>query len=51
MTNLAHSSLLVARVNVALHLRVNFREPYREYLAAMLQRESKCWRAGSLREL
>ena len=51
MTNLAHSSLVVARVKVALHVRVNFRESCREYLATMLQRESKCWRAGSLREL
>jgi hypothetical protein len=55
MTNLARSSLrtclVVARVKVALHMRVNFREFYREYLATMLKRESKCWLAGSLREL
>jgi len=55
MTNLAHSSLrtclVVARVKMALHARVNFRESYREYLATMLKRESKWWRAGSLRGL
>ena len=38
-------------LKVALHVRVNFRESYREYLATMFRRESKYWRAGSLREL
>lgn len=55
MTNLAHNSLrtclVVARIKAALNVRVNFREFYREYLATMLKRESKSWRAGSLREL
>jgi len=52
MTNLTHSSLrtclVVAQVKAALHVRVNFREFYREYIATMLKHESKSWRVGSL---
>jgi hypothetical protein len=40
-----------ARVKAGLHVRVNFRESYREHLATTFRRESKSWLAGSLRSL
>jgi hypothetical protein len=40
-----------ACVKVGLHVRVNFRESYREHLAMACRRESKSWLAGSLRSL
>ena len=40
-----------SKVKVALHVRVNFRESYREHLATTFRRESKSWLAGSLRSL
>ena len=38
-------------VRLGLHVRVNFRESYREHLATTFRRESKSWLAGSLRSL
>ena len=37
-------------LKVGLHMTVNFRESYREYLVTF-RRESKSWLAGSLRSL
>ena len=38
-------------VKTGLHVRVNFRESYREHLATTFRRESKSWLAGCLRSL
>ena len=49
--NARNWSLVLHVRSMALHVRVNFRESYWEYLATMFTRESKSWRAGSLWEL
>ena len=41
----------INELKVALHVRVNFRELYREHLGMTFRRESKFWLAGSLRSL
>jgi hypothetical protein len=38
-------------LKVGLHVRVNFRESYREHLAMTFRRESESWPSGSLRSL
>ena len=51
ITCVACYSLRQTKVKVALHVRVNFRESYREHLATTFRRESKSWLADSLRSL
>jgi len=46
-----NENMHVTVLKVALHVRVNFRESYREHLATTFRRESKSWLVGSLRLL